>query len=136
MTTSLDKPMTPAPEAAPMVTVDITRDENTNALRLTINAKNLHDHLDSIGVPKETNGVWYKNRPRTDFQIAGNGRISTEMFLKRTYPNVVDLSSVFTTPPPFRKLAELAQSGKAVVASILDHYRPVDISVHVFAKEV
>lgn len=102
-------------------------------LTLFVDAKGLHDTLDSIGV--EHDGTMYKDRPASSYSVANNSYvISTETLLRREYPAKFDLSAVYTNPPGFPKLKQLCESAYEQARKILEHYQPIDISVDIQKK--
>lgn len=144
---TLATPDVPAPVPPPdsptaqhsLVTVDIGRSKQTNGLQLIINAKPLHDLLDSMGARYSNsygNGPSYDNQPHQDFDVVYGSQLSTKVFLKRAYPYTIDLGRLFSSPPSFQRLTDIARSARNAVSIILDHYRPIDISYHVFKKAV
>ena len=134
-------PTNSAPElAAPqhdphsIVSVSIKRAKPSHRLVLHIDAKNLHDLLDSVGVPRD--GNTYADRPACTYRVANGDNLSTELFLKREYPVTVDLSQILTSPVAHSRLEALATSAKTAVTKILEHYQPVDIQISVQGKLV
>jgi hypothetical protein len=106
--------------------VDLRIGRHEGRLTLEINAKPLHDLLDSMGA--RVSGNMYADRPTcTSSTVSNNGKLSTDLLLKREYPVRLALAGCFTRPPTHRQLKELCESGHAAVTTILDHYRPVDI---------
>lgn len=129
--TSTESSPAPAPALAPeaLATVSIRRDKPSNALIMELNAKPLHDLLDSIGVGHT--GDMYNDRPQAGFRIASGDELSTELFLKRQYPVKVNLSTVFSNPVSYNRLKNIAESSFPVIRKILEHYQPVDIKIQI-----
>lgn len=125
-------PGTPPTDRQPMVDVAIKRVPGSVGLTLTINARPLHDLLDSMGVPRD--GASYMERPREDTSTVDRDRllVSTHAILKRAYPLTIRLSEVFSAPVSHAQLVSIANSVRGQTERILDHYRPVDIRTRVY----
>lgn len=124
---------TPNPHA-PLATVSIKRDKQTNALTLQIDAKPFHDLLDSIGVIN--NGGTYISQPSAAFNVVRENELSTKLFLKREYPVVANLSAIWDTPPTIDRLEAICMSAQSVMRKILNHYQPIDIKVTIHKRMV
>jgi hypothetical protein len=127
-----------APESRPadmMAKISITREKSSNKLVLSVDAKPLHDLLESIGVAIGADGN-YKERPVASFSTVERGVISTELLLRRQYPVNVNLSGVYPRPPTVQQLQELCGSAHAQIRTILQHYQPIDISVTISKRLV
>lgn len=125
-------PVTPEPTA--LAEVSIRRVVGSANLELQVNAKALHDLLDTLGVPCQL-GI-YAGRPTTRSSVATRTELSTELFLRKEYPIKVNLAEIFNTPPTFQELKVMCLSGNAAIHKILDHYQPVDIRVSIHKKIV
>ena len=124
----------PAAQAHPSAVVAITR-KGSGKLMLSINAKDLHDALDRLGVPHD--GMRYEGRPRTQVSVVSTSynRLSTEPFLVREYPATFDISGMWQEPPAPAVLETIASSARDAINKILNHYMPVDITVRVSLKK-
>lgn len=138
-TTGPTMPTSIAPSSDPIVTVSpattpilckgsIRRNKASGGLELCIDAKALHEHLDAIGIPKQSGE--YLNGPYSGFGVVRDNTLSAALFLKVpvSYPLVVNLSASFESPPPYARLLEICRSADGVVRRILTHYEPIDIS--------
>lgn len=124
-----------APTTPMMATVGITRSKVNNALQLVINAKPLHDLLDTLGATVGRDGT-YNNRPPAQDTVLRNSELSTEVFLRREYPTTINLGPVFQSPPTMNRLKDLCNSAYPVIRKILTHYQPVDIQVTINKKVI
>ena len=121
-----------APTTAPDSLVELTvgRDKYNGRLTLEINAKPLHDLLDSMGA--KTSGTTYVDRPACSYTtISNSGKMSTELLLRREYPMKLALGPCFERPPTIQQLKSMCESGHAAVQTILAHYQPIDISYRI-----
>lgn len=118
-------PNAPAP-STPDALVDIRIAREDGKLTLSINAKPLHDMLDSVGA--RFTGNKYDDRPQTSFGVISSNKLSTELFLMREYPVKLALNVHYTKPPALADLKALCESGHTAVKAILTHYQPIDIS--------
>lgn len=129
-------PPPPPPVMAPnepMVHARIARDTD-NKLILTVDARNLHNFLDSIGV-QHANNV-YLNGPSGSSNPVSSGRLQPRLFLTRQYPMKVNLGELYNQPPTLAALKELAGTAKPMVKLIVDHYHPVDINITLHKRAV
>lgn len=129
---STEAPTADTSTPSPLVSVSIQRSKPSHRLVLVINAKPLHDLLDSIGVPHDSR--MYTERPQVGFRIAEGTNLSTELFLRREYPVNVDLSQILSMPVAHSRLEALANSTHAALTKILEFYQPVDIQINVLPK--
>ena len=120
-------------ERTSMITLNVKR--KGGRVFLLVNAKGMHDILDSIGVPA-VNGV-YSDRPRATDLVANRTThiISTEALLRKEYPAEFDLSVVYGAdhPPNIANLQRLTESAFEQTRKILEHYQPIDITVSIQA---
>jgi len=116
-----------------MAKIGITRCKTTNKLLLSVDAKPLHDLLDSIGCAVDAENA-YKDRPSASFSTVERETISTELLLRRQYPTTISLSGIYRTPPSIQQLRDLCGSAHAQIRKILQHYQPIDISVTINKK--
>lgn len=123
---------TPGAERKSMVKIGIAR--KLGKVTLTVDAKGLHDVLDTLGVPHS--GNMYSDRPRANEAVLNRstGVISTEVLLRREYPATFDLSGVFTEPPNPSMFQRIGDSGYDQVRKVLEHYQPIDINVTISKK--
>lgn len=113
------------------------RSKETGQLELVIDARSLHEHLRSIGIPTGSSvfsGVLrevFLNGPgdRTTNVVNSRGELADHLFLRvpNVYPLVVPLAGEFDTPPSYAELKSLCMSANVVVKNILAHYEPLDI---------
>jgi hypothetical protein len=116
--------------------VEVKFKKVSGKLFILINAKGLHEILDSIGVQSSGTPSKYLDRPYATDQVCntGNYMLSTEVFLVKQYPLECDLTTVFGIPPTIDQLKKLAQSSFEQVRKILEHYQPIDIQVEIQKK--
>jgi len=116
-----------------MVKVNITRPGGR--LTLSVDAKALHDTLDSIGC--KVDGNTYKDRPQSRAAVVSSDyKLSPNVLLRREYPATYDLTDCFTSPPTFTQLKKMCESAYEATRLILDHYQPIDISVEIHKKAI
>lgn len=116
----------PPPPSTPNSLVDIQIKRHDGKLVLSLNAKPLHDLLDSIGCRVEAGA--YLDSPSARSSAVHDNKLSTSLFLRQEYPVRVALAQYYSRPASFKELKELCESGHAAVKTILQHYQPVDIS--------
>lgn len=101
---------------------------------LSLDATELHEYLTALGVEKDSNGA-FREQPYAEYGEIDTyrSRISTKLLLK---PGVqtVNLGEHFSQPVGVDKLNALAESTADVVRAIVDHYRPIEISVVINGK--
>ncbi len=102
---------------------------------ITIDASDLHSFLDEQGVPKDAAGN-YADPPRADYELVDTYRhkLSPRAF---TRPGVqtISLADHYSTPVGPDILNQLAESVDTIVRQVVDHYRPIEISVIVTGKK-
>ena len=116
--------------------VDINIRREAGVLKMFVNAKELHNTLEVLGVKPV--GPTFPNGPVSDYTVIDlrRNRISTDVLLRREYPATYSLSGIFLTPPTVAQLTKIAQSAVDVTREILEHYQPIDISVKIQPKVV
>jgi hypothetical protein len=122
-------------DANALVEMAIGRSKEDGRLTLEINAKALHDLLDSMGARHGTDS--YTDKPATSVvTIARDGKMSTELLLRCQYPVKVALAPCFERPPTKAQLKAVCESAHDAVKTILAHYQPIDIkySIHKVIK--
>lgn len=125
-TTELDKT-----KGTKMIDVGIKRE--AGKLMLVVNAADFHSELDKIGCVHA--GDKYLNGPSANSSVASSRfEMSTKCLLKREYPAKFDLTGIWTTIPTTAQLNALCESAYAAGRKILDHYQPIDISIHIQKK--
>lgn len=101
---------------------------------LSLDATQLHEYLDALGIEKGADGV-YKDQPYSEYGEIDTyrNRLSMKLLLK---PGVqtVNLGDHYSQPVGVDRLNALADSTGDVVRSIVDHYRPIEISVVINGK--
>lgn len=124
----------PSTEGPTMINLNLKREDGK--LVLYVNAKELHDDLDAIGV--SFTGDRYNNQPAASHSIADarTMTLSSNVLLTRKYPHKVDLTGVFPNPPSYNNLKKLCESAHDQTRKILEHYQPIDISVEIHKKLV
>lgn len=129
-----DTPIQPTNESPTMINLNLKREDGR--LVLYVNAKELHDDLDAIGV--SYTGDRYNNQPAASHSIADarTMTLSSNVLLTRKYPHKVDLTGVFVNPPSYANLKKLCESAHDQTRKILEHYQPIDISVEIHKKLV
>lgn len=133
--TDSSAPLTLTQKDNPMIKLNMKREGGK--LMLLVDAKELHDDLDAIGV--QCIGHKYADRPPTSIGIADtrNHTLSTEVLLQKgpEYPVKFDLTSVYTAAPPsYQQLKKLCESAYDAARKVLEHYQPIDISVDIQKK--
>jgi hypothetical protein len=121
----------PAPNS--LVDIRIARNE-VGKLVLAINARALHNLLDSVGC--KAGGEAYADGPSAAFSTISQNKMSTRLLLLKQYPVQVALGHHYSRPPSYAELKELCESAHAAVRAILMHYQPVDIhyTIHKLVK--
>jgi hypothetical protein len=110
------------------------RRENGKAT-LNLDASELHTYLRELGVAEEDGK--FKDGPYSDYpQIDTYSNRLSPRILLTTGPQVVDLASLFNRPLTLDQLTRLADSASDVVRTVVDHYRPIEISVVIAGKKV
>lgn len=112
------------------------RRENGKAV-LALDATELHNYLREIGVELNSEGTKFVGAPYSDYTDIDprSHRITTSLLL-RLNPQTVDLSTVYSNPVTLNQLTALAESAGDVVRAVIDHYRPIEISVVIAGKKV
>lgn len=102
---------------------------------VSVDASELHAFLDEQGVPKDAAGN-YTDAPRNDYDAIDSYRhkISPRLLTK---PGVqlINLADHYSNPVGPDILSQLADSVEPVVRAVVDHYRPIEISVVVTGKK-
>jgi hypothetical protein len=102
---------------------------------ITIDASELHAFLDEQGVPKDAAGN-YADPPRDDYELINTYRHKiSPRALTRPGVQTINLADHYSSPVGPEVLESLANSVGAVVRSVVDHYRPIEISVIVTGKK-
>lgn len=101
---------------------------------LSLDATELHEYLDQLGVEKNPDGS-YKDAPAADHNEIDTyrGRISPKLLL-RPGVQTVNLADHYGQPIGIDRLNTLADSVGDVVRQVVDHYRPIEISVVISGK--
>ncbi len=127
-------PPTIPPVPAPvLISVDFRRAKGQ--CLMIVDARELHAYLDRIGVERDATGR-FKNQPAQDYSVidTGRNRVSAGALLKPEGPHEFNLLTHYSAPPSRALLAALRDSIATVVDTVIDHYRPIEISVRIHAK--
>lgn len=102
---------------------------------ISLDATALHAYLDEQGVPKDSAGN-YVDPPRNDYDLIDTYRnkLSPKAFTRPGVQEIV-LANHYANPVGPDILAALADSVDSVVRQVVDHYRPIEISVVVVGKK-
>lgn len=102
---------------------------------LSLDATDLHTYLRELGVT-ETDGK-FQDGPHSDYEEIDtyNTKISPRLLLK-SGPQTVEISRLFNRPMTLDQLTRLSDSAKGVVEEVVNHYRPIEISVVIAGKKV
>lgn len=101
-----------------------------------LDATELHNYLREQGVQMDAGTpTKFADRPRTNWREIDTDyhKVGTELLLT-TGPQEVDLGRVYGGPVGLDTLNTLADSAGEVVRAIVDHYRPIEISVVIAGK--
>lgn len=103
---------------------------------LSIDATELHDYLRQLGVALNTENTAFVDPPANDYPEIDTyrNRISPKLLL-RIGPQSVKLGDHYRAPIGMDLLNTLADSIGDVVRTVVDHYRPIEISVVVVGKK-
>ena len=118
-----------------MVSVKIIRG-SAQRLTLEIDATRFHAYLDAIGVTKGP--ITYNDMPPQDYNGAIHRyehKIQPQALLQVKHVNSYSLGDVYSGGLTFEQMVELANSVKDVANKIINHYRPVEISVRLIDKK-
>lgn len=101
---------------------------------LSLDATELHEYLDQLGVEKDTDGA-YKDQPYSEHRDIDTYRnkIATPLLL-RPGVQTISLGDFYSAPIGMDKLNALADTVGDVVRAVVDHYRPIEISVVISGK--
>jgi hypothetical protein len=120
-----------------MIDVSIKRSPS-GEFTLSIDARGLHEHLRAIGVP-ERDGAFQNQPPSGSYgNSIAPGRDMIEpcaLLATAEVPLRIDLRVHYHTPPTLDRIRALAESARDCARAILDHYTPIDVSVHVVGKK-
>lgn len=124
----------PAPQIRPVL-VKVTFRRDKGACFMGIDARELHAYLERIGVEKQNNGS-FKSPPYSGYRVVdpGNHEIASMALLKPGGPHDFNLLSEYHNIPGSEVLTRIAASVERVVNAIIDHYRPIEISVVIHSK--
>lgn len=105
---------------------------------MTINAKEFQDYLLSLGVKKDRWGEWFANMPGNGDTInVCENKLEPRAFLycANAGKMEVNLADHYSGPVTDRVLTALGESAQACVDRILEHYRPIEISVRIVKRK-
>lgn len=127
----------PAPEgpAATLVSVSIKRDPQRGP-SLIIDSARFQEYLAKLGIVPV--GGAYPNRP--NYRVgglvdAGTHKIAPLALLTRPNPVRVNLADYYSGTITFQQLTDLAYSVKEAANLIVEHYRPIEISIRLVEKK-
>lgn len=129
-------PVIPAtPDEPPMVAVKIVR-SLTQGLTLEIDATRFHAYLDALGVSKGP--ISYNDLPPQDYSGALNRyevKVQPQALCFTKHVATYRLADHYSGGLTFDQLVQLAQSVKDAAKKVIDHYRPIEISVKLVEKK-
>lgn len=104
---------------------------------LTVDATELHDYLRTLGVGLNADGTELADQPYSEYQEIDTYRVrvAARLLLKLGL-QTVNLGDHFRNPVGIDTLNTLSESVGEVVRSVVDHYRPIEISVVITGKKV
>ena len=104
---------------------------------MTINAAEFHAYLVSLGVKKDRWGERFANSPDTDIVDARNNKLmcGALTFCGNGGKLEVNLADYYSGPVTDRVLTALGESAQGCVDRILEHYRPIEISVRIVKRK-
>lgn len=131
----LPNTLPPAPSAEPiLVTIDFRRDKGKAIMR--VDARPLHAYLERIGVTRDIDGN-YDDRPRDGHSnpvTARYNQIAYNALLAVGGPHEYNLMESYSNYPSVEIMREIGNSVEDKVNCVVDHYRPVEISVVIHGK--
>lgn len=104
---------------------------------MTVNAKDFQDYLSSLGVKKDRWGERFMNAPDTDIINARDNKLccGALLYCGSNGTLVVNLADFYSGPVTDRVLTAIGESAQACVDRILEHYRPIEISVRIVKRK-
>lgn len=133
--------VSPAPsDPTDPILVDVTFSREKGKCLLRVNARTLHAYLDAIGVTRGpiagSPGYQYADRPADSARVVNTSAhtVSTTAILTANQEDgtaVYNLMDWYSSPPPASALQNLADSVEDAVTRIIEHYRPVEITVRI-----
>lgn len=121
-----------APSVQP-VFVDVVFRREKGKCVMVIDAKGLHDYLARIGVDKTPGGQYHDGPPSSSSAITGT-TVNTKALLMSDGPQVFNLMDYFSNCPSAEVMRALGDSVHDAAHKIVEHYRPIEISVIIHAK--
>lgn len=103
---------------------------------LTLDATELHEYLKGLGVALDATGTIFADQPYSEYRDIDTYRnkLASNLLLK-VGPQTVNLADHYRQPIGMDTLTALADSVSDVVRAIVDHYRPIEISVVIVGKK-
>lgn len=103
----------------------------------SIDASELHDYLRALGVPLTPDGTQFADQPSAEYGEIDTyrNRLSTKLLLKLG-PQTVNLGDHYRQPIGADTLNTLSDTVGEVVRAVVDHYRPIEISVVISGKSL
>ena len=104
---------------------------------MSVNAAEFHAYLLSLGVKKDRWGERFANPPDTDIVDARNNKLmcGALLFCGNSGKLEVNLADYYSGPVTDRVLTAIGESAQACVDRILEHYRPIEISVRIVKRK-
>jgi hypothetical protein len=121
----------PAPPVQP-VFVSVTFRRGKGQCLMVIDATGLHNYLARIGVT-ERDGR-FLDGPAGSSTIISGTTVHAGALLRTGGPQEFNLLDHFTNCPSGEVMRDLSASVDATVHKIVDHYRPIEISVIIHSK--
>lgn len=103
---------------------------------LTVDASELHDYLRQLGVGLTPDGTKFADQPYAEQSVIDTyrNRLSTALLLCIGV-QTVNLGDHYRAPIAMDTLNALADSVGEVVRAVVDHYRPIEISVVISGRK-
>lgn len=122
------------------VSVDFKR--SAGRCSMIVQASGFHAYLDRIGVPFDDYAMMYKDAPadrdgNRSRPISPRSNTISPFALLRKSPDgsiTFDIGQYYSSPPLAAALNQIGDSIEECIDLIVDHYRPVEISVRVHTK--
>ena len=128
-------PAAPEGPEPTLVSVSIKRDP-TRGPSLVIDAARFHEYLAKLGVTPVSGQ--FQNRPGqrvSGFVGASYHKSAPIALLTPANPVKVNLADYYSGTVTFQQLTDLAYSVKEAANLIIEHYRPIEISIRLVEKK-
>lgn len=131
-----EMPDTIAPAPVQPIAVNLTFRRAKGQCLMVVDARGLHDYLNLIGVARTEDGSSFKDGPGNMSAIVSPSynRIEPGALLKCNGPHEFSLLPYYTNCPSAEIMRELSASLDGTIHKIVEHYRPIEISVIIHLK--